>query len=300
METIIGGGPAPEGLIKDSDTQHFVADVIEASKEAPVIVDFWAPWCGPCKQLGPALEKAVTAARGRVRLVKINIDESPEIAQQMRIQSIPAVFAFDQGQPVDGFVGALPDGQVKAFVDKLGGAAGPSPVEDALAQAAEMREGGDLAGAAALYGEILKQSSGDPVALAGLARCYLESGDLTRARQTLAMVPPEHDNHADVVSATASVDLAEQIGEAGDVSSLRAAVEQAPNDHQARYDLALALVSAGEREAGVTELIEIVRRDREWNDQSARKQLLTLFDAYGPTDELTVSGRRQLSAILFS
>ena len=300
METIIGGGPAPEGLIKDSDTQHFVADVIEASKEAPVIVDFWAPWCGPCKQLGPALEKAVTAARGRVRLVKINIDESPEIAQQMRIQSIPAVFAFDQGQPVDGFVGALPDGQVNAFVDKLGGAAGPSPVEDALAQAEEMREGGDLAGAAALYGEILKQTSGDPVALAGLARCYLQSGDLTRARQTLAMVPPEHHNHVDVVSAKASVDLAEQIGEAGDVSSLRAAVEQAPNDHQARYDLALALVSAGEREAGVTELIEIVRRDREWNDQSARKQLLQLFDAYGPTDEVTVSGRRQLSAILFS
>ena len=300
METIIGGEAAPEGLIKDSDTQHFAADVIEASKEAPVIVDFWAPWCGPCKQLGPALEKAVTAARGRVRLVKINIDESPEIAQQMRIQSIPAVFAFDQGQPVDGFVGALPDGQVKAFVEKLGGAAGPSAVEDALAQAAEMREGGDLAGAAALYGEILKQSSGDPVALAGLTRCYLETGDLTRARQTLAMVPPEHENHADVVSATASVDLAEQIGEAGDVSSLRAAVEQAPNDHQARYDLALALVSAGEREAGVTELIEIVRRDREWNGQAARKQLLQLFDAYGPTDEVTVSGRRQLSAILFS
>ena len=300
MEQIIGGEPAPAGLIKDSDTQHFVADVIEASKEAPVIVDFWAPWCGPCKQLGPALEKAVTAARGRVRLVKINIDESPEIAQQMRVQSIPAVFAFDQGQPVDGFVGALPDSQVKAFVDKLGGAAGPSAVDDALAQAADMREGGDLAGAAALYGEILKQSSGDPVALAGLARCYLKSGDLTRARQTLAMVPPEHDAHADVVSAKASVDLAEQIGEAGDVSSLRAAVAQAPNDHQARYDLALALVSAGEREAGVSELIEIVRRNREWNDQAARKQLLQLFDAYGPADEVTVSGRRQLSAILFS
>ena len=300
MEQIIGGEPAPAGLIKDSDTQHFVADVIEASKEVPVIVDFWAPWCGPCKQLGPALEKAVTAARGRVRLVKIDIDESPEIAQQMRIQSIPAVFAFDQGQPVDGFVGALPDGQVKAFVDKLGSAAGPSPVEDALAQAAEIREGGDLAGAAALYGEILKQSSGDPVALAGLARCYLTSGDLARARQTLAMVPPEQENHAEVLSAKASVDLAERVGEAGDVGSLRAAVERDPNDHQARYDLALALVSTGEREAGVTELIEIVRRDREWNDQAARKQLLQLFDAYGPTDEVTVSGRRQLSAILFS
>jgi putative thioredoxin len=300
MEPIIGPGPAPEGLIKDSDTQHFMDDVIDASKEAPVIVDFWAPWCGPCKQLGPALEKAVTAAAGRVRLVKINIDENPEIAQQMRIQSIPAVFAFDQGQPVDGFVGALPDSQVAAFVEKLGGAAGPSPVEEALAQAAQMMKAGDLGGAAALYGEILKQSSGEPSALAGLARCYLENGDLERAGQTLAMVPPEHDNHADVVSARASLDLATQVGEAGDVGSLRAAVAQAPNDHQARYDLALALVSTGERDAGVAELIEIVRRDREWNEQSARKQLLKLFDAYGANDEVTISGRRQLSAILFS
>ena len=300
MEPIIGADPAPEGLIKESDTQHFMADVIEASQETPVIVDFWAPWCGPCKQLGPALEKAVTAAAGRVRLVKIDIDDNPEIAQQMRVQSIPAVFAFDQGQPVDGFVGALPDSQVKAFVDNLGGDAKPSPVEEALAQAAEMMKGGDLAGAAALYGEILKQSSGDPVALAGLARCYLQNGDIERAAQTLAMVPPEHDNHADVVSARASVELAQDVGEAGDVSSLRGAVAQAPDDHQARYDLALALVSAGEREAGVAELIEIVRRNREWNDQSARKQLLKLFDAYGPTDEVTVSGRRQLSALLFS
>ncbi len=300
MEPIIGGGPAPEDVIKESDTQHFMADVIEASKEAPVIVDFWAPWCGPCKQLGPALEKAVTAAAGRVRLVKINIDENPEIAQQMRIQSIPAVFAFDQGQPVDGFVGALPDSQVQAFVEKLGGAAGPSPIDEALAQAAAMMKGGDLGGAASLYGEILKQSSGDPTALAGLARCYLENGDLDRAGQTLAMVPPEHDNHPDVVSARASLELATEAGDVGDVGSLRAAVAQAPNDHQARYDLALALVSAGERDAGVAELIEIVRRDREWNEQSARKQLLKLFDAYGATDEVTVSGRRQLSAILFS
>ncbi len=300
MEPIIGPGPALEGLIKDSDTQNFMVDVIDASKEAPVIVDFWAPWCGPCKQLGPALEKAVTEAAGRVRLVKINIDENPEIAQQMRIQSIPAVFAFDQGQPVDGFVGALPDSQVAAFVKKLGGAAGPSAVEEALAQAAQMMKSGDLGGAAALYGEILKQSSGEPSALAGLARCYLENGDLERAGQTLAMVPPEHDSHADVVSARASLDLATQVGEAGDVGSLRAAVAQAPNDHQARYDLALALVSTGERDAGVAELIEIVRRDREWNEQSARKQLLKLFDAYGANDEVTISGRRQLSAILFS
>ena len=300
METIIGGETAPAGLIKESDTQHFMADVVEASKDAPVIVDFWAPWCGPCKQLGPALEKAVTAAAGRVRLVKINIDENPEIAQQMRIQSIPAVFAFDQGQPVDGFVGALPDSQVNAFVDRLGAAAGPSPVEEALAQAAEMMKGGDLGGAAALYGEILKQSSGEPSALAGLARCYLANGDLERTGQTLAMVPPEHDNHAEVVSARASLELAAQAGEAGDVGNLRAALAQAPNDHQARYDLALALISAGEREAGVAELIEIVRRDREWNEQSARKQLLKLFDAYGASDEITISGRRQLSALLFS
>ena len=175
----------------------------------------------------------------------------------MRIQSIPAVFAFDQGQPVDGFVGALPDSQVNAFIEKLAGAAGLSPIDEALAQAAAMMKGGDLGAAAGLYGEILKQSSGDPAALAGLARCYLENGDLERAGQTLTMVPPEHDNHADVVSARAALELATQAGEVGDVGSLRAAVAQSPNDHQARYDLALALVSAGERDAGVAELIEI-------------------------------------------
>ena len=302
MSDLIGAAMSGDtgDLIKDTTTQNFVEDVIAASQEVPVIVDFWAPWCGPCKQLGPAIEKAVTEAAGAVKLVKLNIDEHPEIAQQMRIQSIPAVFAFKDGQPVDGFVGAVPDSEIKAFLKRLVGDIGPSPIEQALEQAAAAAESGDLGAAANIYGQILKQDTGNPDALSGLAKCYIERGDLDRATQTLAMVPPEHAQHAAITAAQAALSLAEEVGDVGDVAELRKQVEADPADHQARFDLALALTGAGEHEAAMDELLEIVKRNREWNEQAARKQLIKLFDVIGDTHELTIAGRRKLSSILFS
>ena len=228
------------------------------------------------------------------------MDENQQLAAQLRIQSIPAVFAFKNGQPVDGFVGGLPESQIKAFVERLSGEIGPSPMEEAIAQAQALFEEGDLASAAGVFGEALKAEPGNPEAAAGLARCYLANGDLERARQTLSVVPPEHQNHADVRSADAALTLAENSGETGDIEQLRASVEADPADHRARYDLSQALLAADQREEAVDALLEIVRRDRNWDDEAARKQLVTLFEAFGSTDELTVSGRRQLSSILFS
>lgn len=304
MEQIIGGegppGPGGGSLVKDGDTASFGEDVIQASTAAPVIVDFWAPWCGPCKQLGPAIEKVVRAAAGAVRLVKINVDENQQLAAQLRVQSIPAVFAFKDGRPVDGFVGALPESQIKAFVERLSGKIGPSPVEEAIAQARALLEGGDTASAARLFGEALKAEPGNPDAAAGLAECHLESGDPERARQTLSVVAPEHRSHAEVRRVDAALKLAENAADTGDVRELRARLDADPADHRTRFELSEALVAAGRREEAVSELLEIVRRDRNWNDEAARKQLITLFEAFGPTDELTVGGRRQLSSLLFS
>ena len=300
MEPIIAPTQAPPDAIKDSDTANFAQDVLLASGETPVIVDLWAPWCGPCKTLGPMLEKIVKDSGGAVKLVKINIDENQQLAQQLRVQSIPAVFAFVDGQPVDGFVGALPESQLKQFVQRLTGDQGPSQIDQALEVAKQALENGDLEQALGIYGQIVRAEPGNPAARAGMAQCYLQNGDVEQAKQALEGVADADAKHADVVSAQAAIELAGQAGDAGEVGPLRAAVAADANDHQARFDLAMALVGQGNREEAVDALLEIVQRDRQWNDEAARKQLLTLFEAFGPTDELTVSARRRLSSILFS
>ena len=302
-----GAAPAAGDLIKDSSDRAFMADVIEASQAVPVIVDFWAPWCGPCKQLGPILEKAVLAAKGKVRLVKIDTDKDPMVASQLRVQSIPAVYAFFQGRPVDGFMGALPESQVKAFVEKLvklAGAAGGSEgdiLEEALAQAKEALEAGDTQTASEIYGEILQA---DPenlnaAAYAGLVRCLIVSDDLARAKQMLDKVPEQIAKDKEIAAVRSALEVAEQAANAGPIPELTEKVAQNPDDHEARFDLALALFAAGKREAAVDELLELVRRDRAWNDEAARKQLVKFFEAFGPTDPLTVQSRRRLSSILF-
>ncbi len=309
METIIGagagsGGEPPGGLIKDSDSAGFAQDVIEASMTAPVIVDFWAPWCGPCKQLTPTLEKTVQAARGAVRMVKVNIDENQDLAAQLRIQSIPAVYAFFKGQPVDGFVGAQSESQIKAFVDRLasqaGTEAGPSPVDQALEQAQTALEAGQPAAASALFGQVLQHEPDNDTALAGLIRCHLDSGDAAAAREMFDSLTEDKASAVAFASIKAAIELAEQSAEAGEIPELEARVAAQPNDHQARFDLAMALHAAGEREAAVEALLEIMGRDRSWNEAAARHQLLKFFEAWEPKDELTQSARRRLSSLLFS
>ena len=303
MEQFTGAGASQGGadLIKNSATATFMEDVVDASHEVPVIVDFWAPWCGPCKQLGPILEKVVRDARGSVRMVKVNIDESPEIAQQMRIQSIPAVFAFKDGRPVDAFAGAVPESKVKEFVAKLGGPSGPSPIEEALLMAKEALGEGAVQEAAGIYGQILQHEPENVEALAGLAKCALETQEFDKARQILGQVPAAQANHADVVAVRASLDLAEAGAKAaGALGELKARLEKDPKDHQARIDLASALFASGDREGAIDELLTLVKNAREWNEQAGRKQLLKYFEAMGPADPLTLSSRRRLSSILFS
>jgi putative thioredoxin len=301
-ETLIGGGAAAAAAVKDVTTASFMAEVVDASFDQPVIVDFWAPWCGPCKQLGPILEKVVRGANGAVRMVKLNIDENPEIAQQMRIQSIPAVYAFKDGRPVDGFVGAVPESQIKQFVQRLGGGAGgPSPVEEALAMAKEAAQGGEHGTAANLYTQILQHDPQNVDAFAGLARAQIALGELDAARQTLAKVPKESATNSEIAAAQSALDLAEQGQKAmGSADALRKRTEQNPDDHEARLELATALFGAGQREEAVDELLALFKRDREWNEQAARKQLVKFFEAMGPTDPLTLSARRRLSSLMFS
>jgi putative thioredoxin len=295
-----GEATAAEGLIKDTTTQTFVKDVIEESKRQPVLVDFWAEWCGPCKQLGPVLEKVVRGAKGKVKLVKMDIDKHPSIPGQLGIQSIPAVFAFVNGQPVDGFLGALPESQVTAFIervtkDRIGG-----EEKDLLKAADDALAKGDAAGAAELYAGVLAQDGANVAALAGLARSYVRTGAIEQAKQTLALVPEAKRNDAAVAAARAALELAEQAQSVGPVSELEQKVAANPLDHQARFDLAVALNSKGRRQEAVDNLLEIVKRDRKWNDDGARKQLVQFFEAWGPTDEATVNGRKRLSSVLFA
>jgi putative thioredoxin len=294
------GTATAEASVKDTTTQSFVKDVIEESKRQPVLVDFWAPWCGPCKQLTPVLEKAVKAAKGKVKLVKMNIDEHPAIPGQMGIQSIPAVIAFVNGQPADGFMGALPESQVVAFLERLTKDRIGAETKDLVKAADAALVEGDAAGAAQLYAQLLTEDAANVPALAGLARCYVETGALDQARQTLAMVPEAKAGDAAVAAARAALELAEQAKTLGPVTELEQKVAADPLDHQARFDLALALNGKGRRHDALEHLITIVKRDRKWNDDGARKQLVQFFDAWGPADEATIEGRKRLSSILFS
>jgi putative thioredoxin len=287
-------------VVKDTTTQGFMKDVIEESKHQPVLVDFWAPWCGPCKQLTPVLEKAVKAAKGKVKLTKMNIDEHPAIPGQMGIQSIPAVIAFSNGQPVDGFMGALPESQVMAFLERITKGAVGAEEKDSLKVADTTLAEGNAAGAAELYAQILAEDSSNVQALAGLARCYVGTGALDQAKQTLALVPEAKRNDAAVAAARAALEVAEQAKSIGPVADLEQKVLANPLDHQARFDLAIALNANGKREDAVKHLMEIVKRDRKWNDDGARKQLVQFFEAWGATDPATVEGRKRLSSLLFS
>jgi putative thioredoxin len=299
-----GNGAVPlaaSDLIKETTTQSFVKDVVEESKRQPVLIDFWAPWCGPCRQLTPILEKVVRAANGKAKLVKMNIDEHPAIPGQMGIQSIPAVIAFVNGQPADGFMGALPESQVTAFVNKLtAGLPGEPNIAEILKEAETLLAEGDAATAASVYAEVLSADATNIAALAGLAKCYATTGATDQAKQTLAMVPESKRGDAAVKAVQAMIDLAEQASSLGPVAELEQKVAANPLDHQARFDLATALNAAGKRAEATGQLLEIVKRDRKWNEDGARKQLVQFFDAWGATDEATVEGRKRLSTILFS
>jgi putative thioredoxin len=293
-----GNGAAP---IKDVTTASFETDVIAASMEAPIVVDFWAPWCGPCKQLAPALEKAVAATRGKVKLVKINIDENPDLAQALRIQSIPTVYAFFQGRPVDAFQGALPDSQVKQFVDRVAAqGGGDDGIAAVLEQAAQSLEAGDTENAIALYRAILNEAPETPAAFLGLVRALLAEDNIDEAKNVLAQIPAAIANHADIAAAKAAIDLAEQASNAGPIGPLLDAVARDPADHRARIDLATALYAAEKHEEAVDHLLDSIKRDRAWNEEEARKQLVKYFEARGPKDPVTLAGRRRLSSILFS
>ena len=296
----IGGelGSQSAAQTKDVTSASFRQDVIVESMRQPVLVDFWAPWCGPCKQLGPILEKAVAAAEGKVKLVKMNIDEHPQIAGQLGIQSIPAVIAFQKGQPIDGFVGALPESQIKGFLERLAGPLG-DPMQALLDEAAEAEGEGDSETAAAVYSEVLATDESNVTALAGLAKLRLAAGEIEEAKAVLSMATGPAATDPAIAAVRAAVELAEQSAALGDTGDLQRRVDANPDDHQSRFDLAVALSGKDMRHEAVDALMEILQRDRQWNEEAARKQMLQFFEAWGPMDKASVAGRRKLSTLLF-
>lgn len=308
METIIGGANGagdPQGpVIKESDIAGFPADVIEASKDRPVIVDFWAEWCGPCKTLGPLLEQAVTKAGGAVAMVKIDVDANQALAQQLQIKSIPAVFAFKDGQPVDAFQGALPESQLQKWIDQLiekHGSAVISPVDAALTAAAEALEAGDHNSASALYGQVMEREPGNVTAIAGTVQCLIALGEAGKAKELLDSQDEETRAKPEILAVLSELELTEKGAEAaGRLDELQAAIAANSDDHQARYDLSLALYANGDAEGAMNELLEIISKNLKWNDEAARLELLKIFEALGFEDERVAEARRRLSSILFS
>ncbi|RAI03344.1 thioredoxin [Acuticoccus sediminis] len=287
------------GDVVDTTTQTFMKDVVEASREVPVLVDFWAPWCGPCKQLAPILEKAVKAFKGAVKLVKMNIDEHPEIAGQLGIRSIPAVIAFRNGQPMDGFVGAQTEGQIRTFLERIAGPA-TDGVAELMEEAAAALEAGQFEQATMLYSEVLQRDPENAPAIAGLGMVSVMSGDIEAAKDLFSQIPDEMRSDPAIESLGKAIGLADQAAALGGTADLQAKVDADPNDHQARLDLAVALAGKGDKAAAVAALIEILRRDREWNEGAARKELMDFFEAWGPKDPATVAGRRKMASILFA